>query len=118
MRTSERIASIVAGQIYSVYARPLMHANHSGVDHLLFGYHWVWAIANEAEFKLSELTKEMYLRENATDGTGGLWASYKIDKPDCGDDEALEYVVSQWRAVSNAIGIPATSPDHPLSTEA
>ena len=112
MLSSEQIADRVAGQIYFVYSRPLIHAPHNGVDHLLYAYHWVWSSATECDFQFSELAKSMYAEHNSAHSVG-LWQRFWLENPDASDDDGLAYVLSCWRDISDKIGVPDDGPHHP-----
>jgi hypothetical protein len=106
LQNQRDIATYLATRIgYLYYHRPLMYGGtRAGVDLLLRTYHEIWAEVTDRQGGFEETWRRFLEEEDC--GSASFSARYSMDHPAATEIELAEYVVKQWRRVSEDLGIP------------
>jgi hypothetical protein len=106
MKTTEEIIDLIAWRIGLLYHHnPLMYGGTpEGVENLLFHYHLLWAEIVDRVKEHSDVKGQVYEEEECNGH--GFVGRYLVLHPDAKAGEVLQYLVSQWRKISDRLGIP------------
>src|ERR1051325_5632335 len=105
MKSATQISDSIAFKIGDVYLRPLIHGGTAeGVDLVLFCYHGIWAEIHGLEDELR--TARFAVSEHQKLGSMSFAKRYKRRYPKAREQKAAAYVTSQWRRISEMIGVP------------
>jgi hypothetical protein len=107
MKSPEEIVAYIALKIGYMYYhhRPILYGGTgAGVDLLLLNYHELWAeITNRQE----ELRETWHSVLNAEDcGSASFSMRYSMNNPEASQPEIAQYVVDQWRKISDQLELP------------
>ena len=111
MKTAEQIITDIARTIAGVYERPEMFVG--GMDRpeslevTLWHLHFIWADALGRADELIRANDDA--RRAANCGNFGLLDGYRMYHPDAKPRELSEYVLTQWKQISEQMGLPTTS---------
>jgi hypothetical protein len=106
MKTTEQIIDLIAERIGLLYHHnPLMYGGTpEGVETLLFYYHLLWAEIVDRVDDWRTVHLEQIMVEDA--GSMAFSGKYRVDHPEATDSEAAKYATSQWRKISDKLGVP------------
>jgi hypothetical protein len=105
MKSVDEILAYVALRIAYVYDRPLMYGySGQGVDQLLLIYHEIWAEIKDCQDELRRIWWRTLEDEEC--GSANFATRYSMNHPDALDQEIAQYVVNQWRKISEWLSVP------------
>ena len=105
MKSIDEIVAFIARRIGEVYYGQLMFGfSGKGVDQFLFTYHELWAEIMDCREELKTIYRRL-LRENRC-ATAGFPKQYSLNNPEASEEEIAQYVVNQWRKISECLGVP------------
>jgi hypothetical protein len=106
MITSEDTIAHIARQVGCLYYHhPLMYGGSgAGVDLLLHTYHDIWAVIVGRRDEFRKTWWKVLEEEDC--GSADFSTRYSMNHPEASDKQIAAYVVSQWRKVSERLGVP------------
>lgn len=101
MLSGPEMAAWLADAIRSIYERPHMYGRTlDEIDLAIFNFNVIYAVLQQRERHfydaLSSLTEST---------TNNFRASYLSEHPEASEQEVLDHVLSQWKLISNRLGI-------------
>jgi hypothetical protein len=108
LKTADEVLAMIATRIGDVYARPLMYGGTAdGVECVLYQLHSLWALAmgriGEFHRSVSDTCQEV-----GSDAMG-FSTFYRQSHPRATELETAEFVVAQWKRISQHCGVPLTA---------
>ena len=107
MKSPEEIVAYIALRIGYLYYhhRPLLYGGTAaGVDLLLLNYHELRAEITNRQEELWETWHSVLKDEDC--GSANFSTRYAMNNPDASQPEIAQYVVNQWRKISDKLGVP------------
>ena len=106
MKRLEEVVQFIAHRIgYIYHHQPLMYGGTAdGVDLILHYYHELWAEIVERTDDYFNTCFEIHRQEDCN--SHNFASRYRVAHPDATELGAAEYVVSQWRRISDLLGVP------------
>lgn len=105
MRTNKQILNFVVERIRNIYLRPLMYGGSpSGVELILHCYHEMWSEILKCKDEYDRCRIKIHRSEGC--GSSNFSNRFMELDPDAKEDEIIKYVVTQWKKISDLLGIP------------
>lgn len=107
MKSAQELVAYIAHRIGYVYYfdRPLMYGGTgAGVDLLLLNFHEFWAEIMDRQDELR--TTYWKALEDEDCGSANFSNRFAINNPEASEHEIAQYVVKQWRKISDQLEVP------------
>lgn len=106
MKTTEQIIGLIAERIGLIYHHyPLAYGGSpEGVETLLFYYHDLWAEIVERKKEYIEARSAAHEKEECNGHS--FSGRYLSLHPEASDREVAKYATTQWRTISDKLGLP------------
>jgi hypothetical protein len=104
MKDANAIARFVVERIGHIYERPRMYGGTpEGVDLILHYFHETWAEILECQPRYDEV--RLAVHSEAGGAAMGFATSFRQRQLPHSEDEVMEFVVLQWRAIDKELGL-------------
>lgn len=104
MKTINQIIDFIEERIGHIYFRPWMYGgDSSGTDMLLHYYHELWAEIYNRHDDYEKIRRNMEQEQGC--GSANFSTRFKVNNPDLSDEKVTDYVVDQWKKISEQMNI-------------